>query len=85
MSHTSQTVTPNKTYLRKKTMPFSPHKFQTHILRKGGMLMKVAVRRFYEIKDLSLLLPLSGRFFVEYLLLYTCRYNIYFVLLLDWG
>lgn len=53
VSHISKTVIPHKTYERKKTIPFSLHKFHTqNILRKDGMLMMVAVRHFYEIEGL---------------------------------
>lgn len=47
VSHISKTIIPHKTYERKKTIPFSLHKFHNqNILRKGGMLMMVAGRHF---------------------------------------
>ena len=55
MSHTSRKQSFHIRLIKKENYPFSLHKFHTqNILRKGGMLMMVEGRHFYEIEVLYL-------------------------------
>lgn len=50
VSHTSKMVTPEKTYIRKRTIPSFTEEFPTpiHCIRDCGMLTEMVGRHFYE-------------------------------------